>query len=458
MRMSPVRSLSLLALLAPGLAACTAGESEVAPPRYSMYYPTGVAMTGDESLLFVLSANSDLRYASGTVITMDLTAVAAVVDAWATGDPGACQRSVQQPATLVCPTAVGEGAASFVVPNGSAKLGNFGVDLGVQTLADGKLRVFTSVRGDPSITWLDYDPAARAIGCGETALYPACTERHRLDQVRNSDELGNLPGEPFYLYVDGEAEHVFVSHLTSGIVTLVTAPKSGVDPIISDLIGSLFAPQGSLGLLGATGMAARTPGDPNGFVYVSSPREARLAIVRAATGAPTADGDPNEILVRVPDFFFVDDLRPGDRNDSRALAFSRGGSRLYVVSRTAPQLLAFDVTETATGALAHQLVGRVEICSQVAALAVADMGDGERVYIPCFATGQVWVVDPDRLRVEAVIESGRGPNGIVAAPGRKQVLVTNYAEDTISVIDTRPGSPTENFTVVKLGVPRRVSN
>jgi DNA-binding beta-propeller fold protein YncE len=181
-------------------------------------------------------------------------------------------------------------------------------------------------------------------------------------------------------------------------------------------------------------------------------------MIRVVEGAPTEEGLKNEVLVRVPDYILVDNLSVGDRNDARALALGAGGTRLYVVNRLTPQILVYDVTRDASGAPRNQLLSRVEICAQAATMAVADMGKGERIYVPCFSNGQVWVVDPGRGRLEAIIESGRGPNAAVAASSvatdRKQVYVTNYAEDTISVIDARPGSPTENYVVMKIGVPR----
>src|SRR6185503_15590178 len=69
------------------LCACTADEAEVAPPRHGFYYPTGMATSGaDEAFLFVSSANADLRFAAGTVQTIDLDAVEAVADAWETSE------------------------------------------------------------------------------------------------------------------------------------------------------------------------------------------------------------------------------------------------------------------------------------------------------------------------------------------------------------------------------------
>jgi YVTN family beta-propeller protein len=438
------------------LGACTAGEAEVSPPRFAFYYPTGLALSKDaeQAFLFVASANADLRFSAGTVQTLDLAAVDAIAAGWAGGSAAAtCAPSISTPRTLLCPMDDEDNAPAFVVENGGAQTGNFSVDVGVQLLDDGKQRLFSTVRGDPSITYMDFDPSARVMDCGNESAFQRCAESHRLDVIRKDEDEGALFPEPFYVLVDNAREHVFVSHLTSGFVTLVSAPLDGTVPYIADLQGGFF--QGTVSnSFGATGMAA----DANGIVYVASRSEGRIARVRAAVGSEIVDDDGvgDELLVRVPDFLFIDGLNPGDANEVRSIAFSGDGRSLYVMNRSSPQLLVYDVTPTPTGAPSHQLLRRVEICGQAASLAVARMAPDqpERVYIPCFSTGQVWVIDPLRGTLDAIIESGRGPNAAVASPSHGKVYVTNYAEDTISVIDTEPGSATENFVVLKLGVPR----
>jgi DNA-binding beta-propeller fold protein YncE len=53
-----------------------------------------------------------------------------------------------------------------------------------------------------------------------------------------------------------------------------------------------------------------------------------------------------------------------------------------------------------------------------------------------------------------LITTGRGPFAVAAAAGRGRVYVTNVLEDTVSVIDSAPGSPLRNRVVLKLGVPK----
>jgi len=78
-------SLFLALGAAAALAGCPAGAESVAPPQYDFYFPTGFAISPDERYLFVLSANSDLRYSAGSMQVIDLAQVDAVADAWRDG-------------------------------------------------------------------------------------------------------------------------------------------------------------------------------------------------------------------------------------------------------------------------------------------------------------------------------------------------------------------------------------
>ena len=470
------------------LAACTAGETDVAPPQYTFYYPSALKVSPSEQSLFVLSANSDLRYSSGTVTVLSLDAVEALTEAWLGSHtlPAGCTSLVDRPEIAQCPTADGDNPTSVMVPNATVKLGNFGVDLGLQQLyrdnaPSGRLRIFATVRGDPSITWIDFDEAAGQVDCGSSGTYTRCSPEHRLTRLRSDVNLQSIPPEPFYLYVDGDSESVFAAHLTTGAVTLADAPRQeGSVPMVHDINQSFWAPVGQLGLVGAVAVAARSPGNPNGLVYVSSRREARVTALRVAKSAANpvgvscpdgscppaydchaedslchkSDGRPWKTLTPVTAFFFDGISGSGYSGDARALAFSTDGNRLYLVSRTPSSLKVFDTSIDATGAPRNALIGVMEICDQPATLELADFGRGLRVVVPCFLTGQVWVVDPATLTIESVEDVGRGPTAVAVSLSRKRIYVANYAEDTLSVLDATPGARTEARMVLRIGTPR----
>lgn len=444
-----IRALAVLTL-ATSTWGCTASAVDVAPPRYELYFPTGMALSPDERYLFVVSANSDLRYSSGALHTIDLTKVDDIVQA---GAGAGCKPIPGRPTVLGCPMHDGDAPASFMVQKGGVELGNFAVSVAVQPLADSKnLRVFTTVRGDPSVTWADFNPDAGTLDCGGQGDFTRCTDTHRLTHVRNDLAFPNLPPEPFNMAIAGD--HLLVTHFTSGYVSLVSAPPSAsAEPILQDTITTLWVASRITGLSGAAGVAPR-PNDPSGLFYVTSRQEARVAMVGVAEGGLDIKDRPTEALVR-SQWFFLNGLEsPGLPGDARAIAFNSDGSRAYLTARTPPSMQVFDTTLGPTGAPRNTQVGAIEVCAQPANLAVADFGAGPRVAVPCFTDGQVWIIDGATLRLISVEDAGRGPTGVVASPLHKKIFIGNYAEDTITVIDAAPGSSTEHRAVLRLGDPR----
>ena len=62
---------------------------------------------------------------------------------------------------------------------------------------DSGLRVFATVRGDPSVTWAEFDPGAGQLSCAAGGVFESCDAPHRLDHYLTSRDYGSLPSEPF---------------------------------------------------------------------------------------------------------------------------------------------------------------------------------------------------------------------------------------------------------------------
>ena len=160
--------------------------------------------------------------------------------------------------------------------------------------------------------------------------------------------------------VDGPGERVFVTHLTSGFVSLLDAPLDGQPPVVTDVLANLFAPTTS-GLRGATGIAVREPGDPNGYTYATSRIESRVATMRVVDGAPIDDVATN-VLVPGPAFFLYTDSAQGVPNDARTIAFARNGDRAFILNRTPPMVLAYDTSKDLSGQPRNLYLGSTEVC------------------------------------------------------------------------------------------------
>lgn len=427
------------------LAGCPASSEDVRPPADQIFFPSGLRVAPDESVMFVANNNSDLRYDSGTVAVIDLDRVDALVDAWLTTGAGpagsACEVERSLAAVLECDE------TDSLIADAAVRTGNFATELGLQSLASGDLRLFVAVRGDPSVTWIDYNASARNLDCGGSGALPACADANRLSQLRDDLELPSISDEPFGVYVDSDNGYAMVTHLTAGTVTLIDSPSDGAPPLLADAIGGLFAPDPSTGARGAVGVAGRTPGDEDGLVYVTSRSEDRVQMLyvnRPANGLPRIV--PSE-------HFFLNGVFPSD--DSRGIAFDESGDRAFLVNREPPMLQVLDTSLGADGFPRNEMTRAVEICRNAANLAYVAGPRGERVYVSCFSTGEVWVIDPEAGRVESIIEVGRGPFALAAAPGRERLYVANFLEDTIAVIDLTGGAITQNRVVLRLGIPRQ---
>jgi YVTN family beta-propeller protein len=304
--------------------------------------------------------------------------------------------------------------------------------------------VFVAVRGDPSITYADWD--GTRLGCSSETTFPLCDEQHRLNHFRDDVDT-TIPDEPFQIYADSAGGFAAVTHLTTGAVTLVDTPSDPSSiPVVTDIISGLFNANAD-GARGSAGVSARTPG---GIVYVTSRTEDRIQML---TVAPSVDG-----AAFVPsNFFFLDGVggSTGSSSDTRYAAFGDGGDRLYLVNRQPPSLQVFDTSLDQTGFPANRFRAGTDLCREASNMAVADVGDGTKAYVTCFRDGEVYVIDtaPDP-EVEAIVTVGRGPFGIAVSAVRQKLYVTNFLEDTVAVIELDPTSEHRFQVVLRIGVRR----
>lgn len=437
------------------LVGCTASGAEVEPDDNKLFFPTGAAVSPRQTHLFVANANSDLEFDSGSVTVFDLAAVDAVIGEWVgrpsfdADAPAGCTRNKLTPETADCP------AEKFLdATKGSGiRIGNFATEIGVQDTdaGNGEARLIIPTRGDPSIAWADWD--GERLSCREgNEPFEQCDDDHRLSYVNNDGDGIALPDEPFSVFADKTGEFAVVTHLTSGAVTLVDSPRGG-NAVISDIVGGVFAADPTTGLRGATGVAGRTPGSPDDIIYVGSRSEDRVQTF--TVGRPVNGASP---FMLQGNYFFLDSVgnTNGGSSDTRGMTFSGSGERLYLVNRRPPTLQIYDTSLGATGFPQNRPVGAVDICRQSSTLAVADAGNGERVYVSCFQDGIIYVINPEAGgSTEDIVTVGGGPYSVVAAPARKRVYVTNFLEDTVAVVDIDPNSPYRNRVVLRIGTKRQ---
>jgi DNA-binding beta-propeller fold protein YncE len=483
--------------------ACTASGADVQPPRDELAFPTGLKVSPDGNFLFVVNANSELRYDSGSLQVVDLVRLGSVIDPWlgylgkpttdcesfVSGLPAAAAMAVSPPdgiarldckcdpnntETLQCEEAY------FINPAAGVRVGNFATALSLQNFSADQtthLRLFVPTRGDPSVAWADFDGTGLHCTPGSDP-FALCDDAHRLTSLHSDPDLEAMPNEPFAVFSDvnpAAPTHGFamVTHLASGAVTLIDSPADPSRVQISDILTGVFGDP-STAIRGATSIAARAmppstapppaPGEAVPEVlpealYVSSNTSSRVQLFNIGMRADAA-------AYLLPSTFFLLDAvgtMSGSSGDSRAIQFSADGNRLYLVNRLPPSLQVYDTSLGATGTPSNRLLGSSDLCREGSALAVAGTGKDERVYVTCFGDGQIYAVNPfGQSQVEDIISVGRGPYAADVVPPQtspmspppRYLFVSNFLEDTIAVIDIAPNSPTRHRVVLRIGTPR----
>lgn len=434
------RRMRFLCSLA-ALSACTASVDSVVPPTDQLFFPTGIAVSPDEATLFVTNANSELRYNTGTISVFDLALIDATIDAWEGEQviPSGCARDGDHRETLVCDE------AAFMRADAGVRMGDFATNIAMQDLGDGRARLLIPTRGDPSVTWVEWN--GTGLICDETAEPNAtCDDAHRLVAFHDDVEVGLISDQPFDAYVDSAGQFGVVTDLASATVMLLDLPAAGV-PLLADVITGVFSTNSS-GYAGASAVAGRTIG-ADSIAYVGSPFENRIQMF--TVGRP-ANGAPPWLLPG--EYFFLDGVgvETGLSADTRGLAFGDGGDRLYALNRNPPTVQILDTSVDNTGAPRSTLVAATDVCRAGEKIVLLDGGDGDRAYVTCFDNGQLYVVDPrGAASVEDIVTVGRGAYGIAASPTRRRIYVTNVLEDTVAVVDASAESTMRHRVVLRLG-------
>jgi len=465
------------------VSACTASGDEVHPPQDQLFFPSGLAVSPDGTVLFVANSNSELRFDSGSIGVIGLDTVESVIQKWApfplSGDStmdkpsydGDCAPDPDHRETLICD------AVQFLKIDAGVRIGNFATDIAMQNFGNNKLRLIVPTRGDPSIAWADFDSQSKSLSCdaGSTS-FALCDDAHRLTTVQNNPDLPAIPDEPFGVFADpGPASmggvhdkgFAIVTHLTSGAVTLIASPEDG-NAQVADVKTNLFAQDQATGLRSATGVAGRTQGLDGDIVYVGSRTEDRI---QTFTVGHPGNNTPPYLLPS--NYFFLNTVgsTSGGSSDTRSMTFSSNGDRMYLVNRQPPSLQIFDTSLDTDGFPRNVGIGASDICRQASTVAVFGTGENERAYVTCFQDGEVYVVDPrGQSQVEDIITVGRGPYSVVVTTyqvedpmdptvpkkkiPRSLLFISNFLEDTIAVVDVTPTSPSRDRVVLRIGKPR----
>lgn len=487
MRFVPTRARVGLALATGALFGCAVKEPGINPPdgdRRRFYFPSGLAVDpvqpGDPVAagrwLYVTNANADLLYNAGTLQVVDLEKALAGAETSpdagtdTSPDGGTCRADPVGPALENCDE------ADLIVDQES--IGSFAGDIEIR--ADGSRLYFPTRSGPSGVAWVDLKPEVDGgpdpeTGSGKLESLKYLVALEDLPQVDGGPDPETLPAEPFGLALVESCgfPQLYVTHLTQGVVSVLHDCRD--DGLVARAISPEVLPRTVSNPQRVFAIAPRTRDVCGALVYVTSSTSEQVGVVIpdvlvVPDENPSDGGTPDAALtvscpeqsgvrlVTGPPFSLappLDDQTEGTGqhgSDARGIAFSDDGARAWVAVREPPALVRVDTREE-DELPRNRVEALAEVCPQPSGVRVREVAGHTLVYVVCFATHQIFVVDGDLMQLVDVIETGRGPATLEFDEGRHLAYVAHYAENTIGVIDLDPARLTFHRVLRTLGLP-----
>lgn len=469
------KSLLLLGLGLATTGGCYSSGTGADPDDKRPYFPTGIALSPSGNWLFLANSNFDLAFNAGVVQAFNVekiaTAARACRDAAATLRAKPDDRALATARDAAC----GANAPSRFI-GAAVRIGAFAADLrslprtGTDPSAGGRLLL--PVRGDASLTTIDFDEAGDQITlrCGPGArpgtFTARCQPGWRLgtDPAR-SDRGLVLGGEPFGVatsdVLDSKGAPVdtvgAVVHQSTGNVSLfVSAANPGEPPPgrLAHILGNLAT--------GGTGIAAldhvavfdtvareerqvprflvtnRSQSNVLIVQYFPDPKPERSGFVLSAVVpiSPQASGFDTRGVV-------VDPPEPGETRPTRVFLTNRTPAAL-VVGQIDPVTQSLSFYENLALPIGPSRLTRTSIDGHTLILAAS------------FDARSIVLYDPDSRRVSNVLRTHRGPYAMAVDPVRKLGFISNFTDSTIQVIEldpTRAGTDDFQRIIFSVGNP-----
>jgi DNA-binding beta-propeller fold protein YncE len=465
------------------LPACGLNQQGVPPPHDRIAYPSSALVDPDGRWLYVVNSNSDLRYNNGTLVAVNLDLAAGdrpsggnatrwslcpqvdyVRPANDTGDPCCWDRLDHN--VLNCDE------RPYVSVDSTIEIGSFGSGMAFQAFdkcvpgsKDGRL--FIGVRGNSSITYVDTGRVN--VGGVEQPTFscrPAGGDREACAVTRTTSTPSGvptlLPDEPYALAFDKDLNLLYVGHLKGDIahagtggISVFDVSQTGPDqpPIFLRPSGS-FLPADGNGFFGVTSLTLNARA-----IYASSryvPLVVGVIPVNTTAASCTPSQQGRDVLLLGNGVSFATALPGG--GETRGIEFLPPETqRAFVLQRFPPALVGFDIAP-GHGNLPSDVL---ETCTSPTFLQQFDSGEGARLFVTCFESGQIYVFDPYVPRLIGVVDAGRGPAGLAfapAAPGsaERRAYVVGFGHSNVSVLDLTPGSNTQYHVIQRIGFPSPV--
>ena len=482
------------------MAGCGFGESGIAPPADRIFFPAGIAADPTGGWLYVVNSNSDLRFNAGTVVAVNLAEAAkdrALTNLCKPGDtPGKtcwnrCPNSVfvepQNGAKRFCckdfvdDMIVNCDERGYVAADATVRIGSFGGSIAVQRFEkdnpQSPRRLFVAVRAEPSLTFIDVNSTATGLSMhcsAETGANPFCSDDFKIKTQKQADgtEL-TFQEEPHPMVLDERLGVLYVGHLRGvdkgrlvprGVSVIdVCDPGPGKPPRLASVLTDAFPRSGIIGVTALTPAGLGDAHQPLLALSEVTSDIAELVFAKPEEVEAKCSDHKDRKLELVAGRSFASSAFGTRGADLRGIVVDQAHERAFVLHGqyavrgefNPPSVVALDRHPDARGLPLNQPIGLVEVCNGPNRILSRDAGRGVRLFVNCFENGQIYVIEPNLLVVEAIIEVGTGPAELII-PEEDPTLayVAGFANNNVTVIDLEPGSLTEYRVVQRIGFAR----
>jgi len=285
---------------------------------------------------------------------------------------------------------------------------------------DGKtqrLRMYVAARDDDSVTAVQArrtGTAAPTIGCNgkkQAGCPEKCDKKATFGGEKESDL--NIGVDPIELslakHPNGADKLLHVAATGDGRMTVLQVAEGANGEADITGIGHITLP---------FGLADTVTSPLTGRTYVSNSRAPRLYTysVDYSSAGPASSSDDEKSARGVRSHRSVVLPSAGAGEYGRGMALSADGSRLYLAYRNPNALVVVDIAPDITGEPADRVLGVIGLGGSPARVLVAPTGPKGRelVYVSCYGSDDIWVVDPSVRSVLGVARLPHSPYAMAA--------------------------------------------
>ncbi|RLB44913.1 MAG: hypothetical protein DRJ42_31080 [Deltaproteobacteria bacterium] len=440
------------------------------PPAAELNFPLATQMSPvpDPStppgFLYVANSDFDLRFNAGSVASYDLGVLAEEIEQARVA--GELPTNSSEPPIVV---------SAERVLGSQVKIGSY---TSAMVLSEAGDRLYLSVRSDANLTYIDVNGGALSCGNGDSSGFSWCADSFRSgDEATANPRRLEIPKNPTGLAVGrvsalglaDDGDYVVMSHAGGQASLFIdrSAPATGggrpTAPLLVDVLDDLGGPIGQIS----------TRIDESGIAWMptTDARSDRADNFLSRVGVAADLNRPELSYLYNAGTARLEGISTGE--DTRDIAFATGEdgtNYAFILSRTPEALILVDMDQSTPSRLfVRDLVSVGYGPSRLKKVYLPVGPAGVRrlfIFITCFDSRDVFVVDPLSSQTFTISRTISGPFELEVDEARGYMYVTDFRASVIWVVDlaplieclngTRVGTSCEPFRIASIGTPQPV--